>query len=83
MLIVNGYKMVLGSAVGTRLQPWLLNTQFSPMPQLLTHMGIVGELRLSLHLIQNLKQAGISAGKFHDQFIIMLISLSMLNNFYS
>jgi hypothetical protein len=48
VLTVNGYRMMLGSDVGTRLQPWLPNTQFSAMWQLVTHMGIVGKFRLLL-----------------------------------
>jgi hypothetical protein len=43
MLTVNSYKMMLGSAVGTQLQPWLINTQFPPLLQLVTHMGIIGK----------------------------------------
>jgi hypothetical protein len=43
MLTVNGYKMVLGSAVGTKLQSWLINTQSPSLLQLVTNTGIVGE----------------------------------------
>ena len=42
MLTVNSYKMVLGSAVGTQLQPWLINTQFPPLLRLFTYLGITG-----------------------------------------
>jgi hypothetical protein len=43
VLTVNGYKMVLGSAVGTRLQSWLINTQFPSLLQFVTDIGIVGK----------------------------------------
>jgi len=39
---VNSNKMVLGSAVGTQLQSWLINTQFPPLVRLFTHLGITG-----------------------------------------
>jgi len=42
VLTVNSYKMVLGSAVGTQLQPWLINTQFPPLLRLFTYLGIAG-----------------------------------------
>ena len=42
MLTVNSYKMMLGSAVGTQLQPWLINTKFPPLLQLVSHLGITG-----------------------------------------
>jgi hypothetical protein len=42
VLTVNNHKMVLGSAVGTQLQPWLINTQFPPLLQLVTYLGITG-----------------------------------------
>jgi hypothetical protein len=42
VLTVNSHKMVLGSAVGTQLQPWLLNTQFPPLLRLVTYLGITG-----------------------------------------
>jgi hypothetical protein len=43
VLIVNGYEMVLGSAVGTKLQSWLMNTQFPSLLQPVMNTGIVGE----------------------------------------
>jgi hypothetical protein len=43
VLIVNGYEMVLGSAVGTKLQSWLINTQFTSLLQPIMNTGIVGE----------------------------------------
>jgi hypothetical protein len=42
VLTVNSHKMVLGSAVGTQLQPWLLNTQFPPLLRFVTYLGITG-----------------------------------------
>ena len=42
VLTVNSYKMVLGSAVGTQLQPWLINTQFPPLLRLFIYLGITG-----------------------------------------
>jgi hypothetical protein len=42
VLTVNSYKMMLGSAVGTQLQPWLINTQFPPLLRLVTRLGITG-----------------------------------------
>ena len=42
VLTVNSYKMVLGSAVGPQLQPWLINTQFPPLLRLFTYLGITG-----------------------------------------
>jgi hypothetical protein len=53
VVTVNGYKVVLGSAFGMALQPWLHNTHISPLQQLVTHMGIVGEFKLPLQLIQH------------------------------
>jgi hypothetical protein len=45
VLTVNDYKMVLGSAVGSKLQSWLLKTQFPPLLQLVSYMGIMGECK--------------------------------------
>jgi hypothetical protein len=54
VLTVNSYKMVLGSAVGTQLQPWLINTQFPPLLQLFTYLGITGSCMLTEHSVRTL-----------------------------
>ncbi|KDR09150.1 uncharacterized protein LOC110838941 isoform X2 [Zootermopsis nevadensis] len=60
VLTVNGYKMVLGSSVNTRLQPLLINTQFSPVQRLLTHVRLVGSCVLTLHNVWTLDGANLT-----------------------
>ncbi|PNF30690.1 hypothetical protein B7P43_G06086 [Cryptotermes secundus] len=60
VLTVNGYKMLLGSAVGTKLQSWLINTQFPSLLQLVTNTGIVGSCVLTLHSVWTLDGAHLT-----------------------